>query len=222
MPERDDSLDSGDRKVKDLIDAATRAELERWFGLPSFEQLAERGIQPRPPEPSEDPEVAAVRKRRNTAIAAVDPAMLEAHRLRVESPDELIKQRPPVKLNVDPSISRLDQSMVDRFNGIAEPRQIERPEELSDDLREATPQALLRDLHRPELDFDKQFEIVDTIADYRQDIATIVTEVMTTHTRLPPREDSPFQKACALLLELRAERRQPWTDIKMPLRRVTE
>lgn len=222
MPERDDSPDSADRKVKDLIDAATRAELERWFGLPSFEQLAERGIQPEPPEPAEDPEVAAVRKRRNEAIAAVDPAMLEAHRLRVEPPHELIKPRPPVKLNVDPSISRLDPAMIDRFNGIAEPRQLERPEGLDDDLRDATPQALLRDLHRPELDFDKQFEVVDTIAEYRRDVAGIVAEVMTTHTRLPPREDSPLQQAYALLLELRAERHQPWTDIKMPLRRVTE
>ena len=222
MPERDDHPDHGDRKVKDLLDAATRAELERWFGLPSFEQLADRGLHPTPPEPPEDPEVAAVRKRRSEAIAAVDPALLEAHRLRVESPDELIKPRPPVTLHVDPSISRLDQAMVDRLGSIAEPRQIERPEEVTDDLREATPQALLRDLHRPELDFDKQFEVVDAIADYRQDIAAIVAEVMTTHTRLPPPEDSPFQKARALLLELRAERHQPWTEIKMPLRRVTE
>src|SRR5215510_8283576 len=100
MPERDDNPDD-DKKVKDLIDAATRAELERWFGLPSFEQLAERGIQPQPPEPPEDPEVATVRKRRNEAIAAIDPAMLEAHRLRVEPAHELIRPRPPVKLNVD-------------------------------------------------------------------------------------------------------------------------
>jgi hypothetical protein len=219
MSERDDN---DDKKVKDLIDAATRAELERWFGLPSFEQLAERGLQPRPAEPPEDPEVAAVRKRRNEAIAAVDPAMLEAHRLRVEPPDELIKPRPPVKLNVDPGISRLDQGMIDRLGAIAEPRQLERPEGLDDDLREATPQALLRDLHRPELDFDKQFEVVDPIAEHRRDIAAIVAEVMAAHIRLPPPEDSPFHKARALLLELRAERHQPWAEIKMPLRRVTE
>lgn len=225
MPERDapsETPETGDQKVKDLIDAATRAELERWFGLPSFEQLAERGIQPRAPEPEEDPEVAAVRKRRAEAIAAVDPAMLEAHRRRVEEAGELIRPRPPVKLNVDPSISYLDQTMIERFNGIAEPRQIQRPEDVDDDLREATPQALLRDLHRPELDFEKQFEVVDSIAEYRRDVASIVTEVMSTHTKLPPPEDSPFQKAHALLLELRAERQQPWTEIKMPLRRVTE
>lgn len=212
--------DDDDRKVKDVLDASTRAELERWFGRPSFEQLAERGALPQ--APLEDPEIAAVRKRRDEAIAAVDPAMLEAHRLRVEPPHDLIQPRPPVKLNVDPGIARFDQAMIDRWNGIAEPRQVERPGELDDDLRECTPQALLRDLHRPELAFDKQFEVVDVIADYRREIATIVAEVMATHTRLPPREDSPFHKARALLLELRAERQRPWTEIKMPLRRVTE
>ncbi|HEX7839569.1 MAG TPA: hypothetical protein VF469_18970 [Kofleriaceae bacterium] len=222
MPETDDPPDSADKKVKDLIDAATRAELEHWFGLPSFEQLAERGIEPRPPEPTEDPEVAALHKRRAEAIAAVDPTLLEALRRRVEPPHELVRPRPPVKLNVDPSISRVDLAMIDRVSGIAEPREIERPEVLSDDLRDATPQALLRDLHRPELYFDKQFEVVDMIAEYRQDVAAVVAEVMTTPTRLPPPGASSFQQAHALLLELRAERRQPWTEIKMPLRQVTE
>lgn len=212
--------DDDDRKIKDLLDASTRAELERWFGLPSFEQLAEQG--PLAPAPPEDPEIAAVRKRRAEAIAAVDPAMLEAHRLRVEPPNDLIRPRPPVKLTVDPDIARFDQAMIDRWNGIAEPRQVERPVELDDDLHECTPQALLRDLHRPELAFDKQLEVIDVVAGYRCEITTMIAEVMAAHTRMPPPEDSPFHKARALLLELRAERQQPWTEIKMPLRRVTE
>ena len=54
-----------DKKVKELLAASTRAELERWFGLPSFEQLSERGVEPRPPE--EDPEFAVIRKRREDA-----------------------------------------------------------------------------------------------------------------------------------------------------------
>ena len=43
--------------------------------------------------------------------------------------------------------------------------------DLEDAVRERTPQALLRDLHRPELYFDKSFQRVDMIADYRVDIA---------------------------------------------------
>ncbi|HEY0483800.1 MAG TPA: hypothetical protein VGD37_40050 [Kofleriaceae bacterium] len=220
MPDHDNHDDKAEKKVKDLLDASTRAELERWFGMPSFEQLAEQGVVPQPP--AEDAETAALRKRRDSALAAVDPALIEAVRLRVEPPRELLRPRPPVKIHADPSIARLDQTMIERLNGVAEPRQIELPLGLDDDLRDCTPQALLRDLHRPELDFDKQFEVVDVLADYRNDATTIVGEVMGTQLRLPPADDTPFQKARALLLELRAERRQPWTDIKMPLRRVTE
>jgi hypothetical protein len=219
MSDNDDHDQSGDQKVKDLLDASTRAELERWFGMPSFQQLAEQGIEPRP---AEDPDAEAARKRRDDALAAIDPAMLEALRLRVEPPRDLIRPRPPIQLNVDPSIARLDERMIERWNGIAEPREVELPMGLDDDLRDCTPQALLRDLHRPELDFQKQFEVVDLLGDHRHDIAAIVAEVMATRVSLAPRNDTPFHEACALLLELRAERRQPWTDIKMPLRRVTE
>ena len=224
MPEASDDSDpsagpaGGDQKVKELLDAATQADLERWFGLPSFEQLAEQ----RPVAPAEDADTAAARKRREDAIAAVDPALVEAHRLRVEPPREMIQQRPEVRLNVDPEFAPLDQALLDRFTGIAEPREVELPMGLDDDLRDCTPQALLRDLHRPELFFDKVFEVVDALGEQRQDSTAIVAEVMTMRLRLPPRHDTPFQEARALLLELRAERRQPWTDIKMPLRRVTE
>jgi len=34
--------DSDDKKVKDLLDAATQRELENWFKLPSFDQAAEQ------------------------------------------------------------------------------------------------------------------------------------------------------------------------------------
>jgi len=71
-----------DKKVKDLIDEATRAELERWFRLPSFEQLPDQAVKPAPTD--KEAERLAIRKRHDDAIAAVDPAMLEAHRRRVE------------------------------------------------------------------------------------------------------------------------------------------
>jgi len=214
------SQDRDDKKVKELLDPATRADLERWFGLPSFEQLAEQGIRPAPPP--EDPEVAAVRKRRAEAIAAIDPAMLEAHRLRVESLCELIKPRPAIEVRIDPSITAIDLAMIDRQHQVAEPREVELPSALRDDLRECTPQALLRDLHRPETTFEKVFEIVDIAAEQRIDIVAAVAHAMTTSTKLPPLGGTPFQEVRALLVELRQERRRPWSDIKMPNRRVTE
>jgi hypothetical protein len=209
-----------DKKVKDLIDAGTRAELERWFGLPSFQELADRGVTPEPPP--EDPEMIAVRKRREDAIAAVDPALLEAHRRRTDPRDDLLVFKASLEVRVDPDIGMLDLSMIERQHTVAEPRERERPMELADDLHDCTPQALLRDLHRPELDFEKVFEIVDMSAGQRFDIVAAVAEAMRTRWTLPPFGLSPYQEARELLRELRNERRRPWTEIKMVNRRVTE
>lgn len=211
--------DQDDKKVKDLLDAATRAELERWFGLPSFEQLADQGIKPAPPP--EDPEIAAVLKRRAEALAAVDPVLLEAHRRRVEPPADLIKFKATIDVRVDPDLAMVDLTMIERQGLVAEPREVERPQELQDDLHDCTPQALLRDLHRPETDFEKVFEIVDMSAEQRLDASAAVAQAMATRWALPPLGPSPFRQARALLLELRDDRHRPWTDIKMPNRRVT-
>ena len=216
-----DNQDNDDRKVKDVLDDATRADLERWFGLPSFEQLAEQGIVPAAP-PAEDPEFAERRKRQDEALAAVDPVWLEAHRLRVESMCAMVTPLPPIVLRVDPSIARFDHAMLEHAATVAEPREVERPGDLSEAMAERTPQALLRDLHRPEADFYKAFEQLDVMSDYRIDIPATITEAMTPSSALPPSAATPFQDSHALLLELRAERRQPWINIEMPLRRVTE
>lgn len=220
----DSQDDKADPKVKDLIDAATRADLERWFGLPSFEQLADQGISPAPPpeDAKIDEEMAAVRKRRAEAIAAVDPALLEAHRRRVEPPADLLTFQASIDVRVDPTITRIDLTKIEHGHAIAEPREVEIPEPLRDDLRDCTPQALLRDLHRPELDFEKTFEIVDVSAEQRFDVVAAVAEAMATRWTLPPFGASPFQEARALILELRGDRHRPWTEIKMPNRQVTE
>jgi hypothetical protein len=213
--------DPEDKKVKELIDAATRAELERWFGLPSYQELADRGITP-PEPPPEDPEMIAVRERRDQALAAVDPALIEAHRRRTDPPPDLIRFKPLIDVRVDPSIALLDLSMIEHQHTVAEPRQRELSMELQDDLHDCTPQALLRDLHRPELDFNKTFEVVDMAAGQRFDIVAAVAEAMRTRWTLPPFGPTPLQQARTLLRELRDDRHAPWTDIKIPSKTVTE
>jgi len=207
------------RSLDDVVDAATQRELERWFGLPSFEQLA---AQPKPPE---DPEMVAVRERREKALAAVDPALVERIRVRTETTAEsLLKFEPTIDIHVDPSVALLDVAMIER--AIAEPREVEIPEQLRDDLKDVTPQALLRDLHRPALDFEKTFEVVDMAAEQRFDIVAEVETVMATSWKLPPLGASPLVESRRMLDELRADRKKSWVDaikqLPLPNRRHAE
>ena len=208
-----------DKTVRELIDAGTRAELDRWFGLPSFQQVEEKKeVTP------EDPEIVAVRERRQKAIEAVDPRMVEAHRRRTDPPENLLQFKPSIEPRVDPSVALFDHSMVDKQMTIAEPREVEIPEPLRDDLKDCTPQAILRDLHRPELDFDKTFEIVDPIAEQRVDIVAVVDELMTTRFSIRPEHTSLFSEGREILRELRADRLRSWAHVlpSLPNRRVTE
>jgi hypothetical protein len=211
--------DDDDKTVKEMLDAATRAELERWFGLPSITQVQEERAQA---AAAEDPDIVAVRERREKAIAAVDPAMVEWHRRRTDAPEDLIKFKAMIEIRVDPGVAFLDHAMIERAS-IAEPREVEIPDALRDDLRDCTPQALLRDLHRPELDFDKTFEIVDYAAENRVDIVAIVNEVMTTTYKITAEPTSLFREGREILRELRTTRLQPWTVEQLsalPNRRV--
>ena len=220
MSDPNDNDKQVDQTVKQLIDSGTRADLERWFGVPSYEALAERGIHPEPP--ADEPRYAERRKRQDAAIAAVDPALVEAHRRRTERMADALKPTLEGTLQIDPGIMQLDTAMIAQQSAIAVPRDRVRPADLEDELSTNTPQALLRDLHRPELDFVKQFERVDPLAGCRIDIAANVDEVMATSTRLPPPAMTLFAEGYALLQALRAERKQPWQTIQTPRRRVTE
>jgi hypothetical protein len=208
-----------DPTVKQLLDSKTLADLERWFGLPSFQELAER----EPPPPT-DPELEAARAQRAKAIAAVDPALLEAHRQRVESGEDLIKFQAVIDVRVDPSIALLDLEHIERKQLIAEPREVEIAEPLRDDLRECTPQAILRDLHRPEMYFDKLFEVIDIAAAQRLDIVAAVAEAMRTSWKLPPLTGSPAVEGRALIAELKADRMRDIAHFlpHFPNRRVKE
>jgi hypothetical protein len=207
--------DDDDPKVKQLLDPTTEADLARWFSLPSFQELAD---QPKP-HAVVDEEMQAVIARRDKALAAIDPQFVEALRLRNEErPARLVKFEVTIDTRVDEQFGLLDESMVDRAASIAEPREVEVSDELRDDMKDCTPQALLRDLHRAEFDFDKTFEIVDVAADQRFDIVAEVAQAMATSWRLPELGASPVIESCALLDGVRAQRRQRWTECLPALR----
>jgi len=212
-----DPNDPGDKKVKDVLDAATQANLARWFGLPSFEQLADDGKLPAPP--TEDPEFAEVRKRRAAAIAAVDPRLMGELDRRRRPARSMASFQQAIDVRVDPSIG-FDLKVAERQ--LAEPRDYQRPGDIESELRESSPQALLRDLHRAELTFRLQLEWLDPLPEDRHAATRVATEVMTTRWSLPHRPPvSPFLEAHALLLEAHRQRREPWAEIKIPPRRMT-
>ena len=197
----------GKASLDDVVDAATQAELQKWFQLPSFQQVAEA-------EGPVDAELEEVRERRAKAMAAVDPALLERIRVRTEvQPETLLRHTWHVDIHVDPSIALFDEAMAERGHHIAEPREVELSDELKDDLKDCTPQALLRDLHRPELVFEKVFEVIDMAAEQKLDIVAEVDQAMKMNLKLPPLGRSPFEEERRLLVEDRAIRRRPWTEI---------
>ena len=212
----------GDKSLEQVVDEATRKQLESWFALPSFTELEDRGV---PPEEL-DPEMAAVRERRANAIAAVDPALVAAIKFRTEdNPETLLDLELTLDVVVDPGISSFDLGMAERAAVIAEPREVEIRDEIYDDLKECVPQALLRDLHRPETYFDKQLEIVDVLAAERVDASALVAQAVRA-ARLQPPVRSEWHEARALLAELRRERRRPWPELfaslPLPNRKVQE
>jgi hypothetical protein len=223
MPPPDDNSDDikvkqlldGDKSMADVVDLATQRELQKWFELPSFEQVgAQQPI-------AEDPEFVEGRERRAKACAAVDPVFLELIHVRTEvTPETLLHNTFHIDVHIDPSIVQFDIDAVERQLQHAEPREVEISEELKDDLKDCTPQALLRDLHRPERMFEKLFEVIDIAAEQKLDIVAEVDAAMKMNLKLPPLGLSPFEEERRLLVQDRANRRLPW--IKLRNRTVTD
>ncbi len=212
-----------DKPLTEVIDAATAAELERWFGLPSFQQLEEEP----PPEKPEDPERVAIRARRDAALANVDPRLMAAIDARFELAWGLLKFDPlRTESKVDLEMPLFKEQLADRLHANTEPREIERPEDIDEELKDQTPQALLRDLHRTVSYFDKLFEIVDAAAEQTLDIVAEVRAAMKADWRLPSLGDPPSVAFGKLSAQLRAERGIPWATlpkrVKLVNRRVAE
>jgi len=61
---------TGQQQLDEVVDEATRKELERWFGLPSADAIDAE------PEKPKDAELEEAKKRRAAAIDAVDARLL--------------------------------------------------------------------------------------------------------------------------------------------------
>jgi hypothetical protein len=218
--------DDDDRKLP--LDAATQADLMRWFGLPSYTQVEEEAAKAKTPEqvsPELAAAVAAVVERRNEAVEAVDKALLEAIYARHDvDPKDLFVFKQELDIQIDEKFGAVDEELVAKASSIAEPREVELPDALIDALKECTPQALLRDRHRAERYFDKTFEVIDSLEEARVDASAEAKTAMTTTWKIPPREEPAFHASMRIWQQIKAERRRPWTEIlsSLPSRRVSE
>jgi hypothetical protein len=215
--------DDDDKKVKDMLGETSLADLQRWFGLPSFTELEEKGIEPPAPE---DPDIIAIRERRARALAAIEPWFLDALNTRAETAWGLIRFAPLIDVKVRLDMAVMDHAMVEGLRAVAEPREMERPESIEEDLRDRTPQALLRDLHRVESFFEKIYEVYDAEAMERLDAVAQVEQAMATNWKLPPLGDPPAVQLARIFTEVRQERTLPWRDLpkraRLANRRVSE
>lgn len=217
--------DDDDRKVSNMLDAATQADLARWFGLPSFTEVEEEAAKAPHVTPEMDPAVAAAVERRNEALDAVDKTLLESLYTRYDiDPKDLFIFQQELDVQIDENFGAVDEELVAKASSIAEPRSVELPDALIDALKECTPQALLRDLHRAEKYFDKTWEVVDVLEEARVDSSAEARTAMTTQWKMPPREEPAFYESRRVWLQLKAERRRPWVELLPSLssRRVSE
>jgi hypothetical protein len=198
-------------QLEEIVDAATAAQLARWFAQPATEA----------PPPEDDPEMVEARERRAKAIANVDPRFVDELYARHDVPPDLVKFEQTIDVTVA-DIAVFDDKMIDRT--WPEPREVEIAEELRDDLKDCTPQALLRDLHRVETYFSKELELIDFASEARVSASEIVAEVMRTSWTVASFALTAWEEGHVALDRVRAERKQPWDVVadrgNLPNRKV--
>lgn len=197
-------------EARDELDPETVAQLAAWFGVPVDTPV---------PAPSAAPpskrEEAALRRQR--ALDAVDPAFLAALETRWTQGDALLRINRPVSQRLR-SPSRFDLDAW-RLQASDEVREAERPEDVSDALKESpTPQAVLRDLHRP----DQQFLLRLLPTDMGMDVAgmrtrsRIDTLLRTSYAVRMDDEPIPARLMVEDMAALRAHLGEPWESFYVP------
>jgi hypothetical protein len=209
-------------------------QLSRWFGLPSFTQLAEDGA----PGDGDSGDAVAdfdgifanipgfyiapedikkTQEARQRALAAVEPAMLDHLERHLGTGDALRIVRPSLEVRVAPE--RFERRFV--TNAAVDVTEVPPPEWLAEALRQNVPQALLRDLHRPVYErpidegdpFAEPEAPFDPLRDVRAVVATRYHFTAVQHGLPVAREG---------LDELAAIKASRWSEIKTNNRRVAD
>jgi hypothetical protein len=194
-------LERGNKPLEEVVDAETAAELARWFGLPSFVQVAEEQAkheEPPPPDP--------MTEERARVLDAISPSLFAAVQSRNTPPEiKFVATLEPFVV----TIATVATSDVGRRILAADATERE-VYDFHDELRECTPQALLRDLHRSEEDFEKRLEVIDYAAEQRLDAVKVVAETMATSWQIADLGPSQAVQRKQVVDEMRTTRKTPW------------
>lgn len=202
------------------LDPALVARLEAWFGAPTT------AVEPSPPPPrpvgnatsTADEERA---RRRRAALEAVSRGPLERHiEARARRSAAVIEPLPPMTLVPERPPNRFDLSrwrLLHVEAGEAEP-----PEDVWDALAERTPQALLRDLHRPVFYFDDvELERTEVIPEGTLNPIPEIQALLTRDYRWRPQDRPMLALAEDELRALRRRlRHESWADAPAEIARI--
>jgi hypothetical protein len=194
------------------------AQLEAWFGRPSMTELVEKG-EVRLDMWGRPIDVEAERKRteaRERATEAVDPRMVEYIERHVPAGDRLLQFHASLEVHIDPAPFEKPLITLNRPD-IAE---FERPEDLADAMREATPQALLRDLHRSEEQFTIEYVRPEAVESDADPFGEARRAIAAGYNYAPEmRCMTQARDALRPLVEAKAA---VWSEIRTPTRTVDE
>jgi hypothetical protein len=190
--------------------------LAAWFGVPDAAELA-------PPASAPEPSAAEQRaERRRAALAHVEPGLVARLEQHVVDANRLSRVDVPARTWTHRS--SLDHPLME-LPADDEWREWDIPRALVKDLADCTPQAKLRDLHRPEKDFVIHLEPAwqgeeweppppDPLAEPR----AVVRRSYRVTTPLTPSTRAIQQHAA----EVRASRAFPWPEAKRERARKRE
>lgn len=191
------------------LDPLTIAQLAAWFGPP------EPGVGPAgpAPEPARTPDAAT---RRARALAAVDPRFVAAHRARWSRGEALLHVTAPPWRPRRPA-SKFDLAVWNLHLGDP-PRETERPEDIGDTLKDPTPQAILRDLHRVDQPWLKRLLPTDLGVDVAglDTRAKIDAVLAINYVVRVDDEPIPARIMAEASADLRARLAQSWEDSYVP------
>lgn len=193
------------------LDPQTTAQLAAWFGLPSYTELAERGETG--PKESEDDKYW--RELRAKIADAVLPAMIERVASKVTSADRLLQLRELAPMTTEVPVLLHDERFSDQVGMASEPRVLELSNEHLSDLNDCAPQAILRDLYRPEADFCEPCTWREPWGTPPPDDRAMVREVMNQRYPMPPwiKPVAEFHEATA---DMRVWKAKDWGALPIP------